>query len=421
MSPNENHWLRRSTAAFFVAGLLLNNLAPAQPAATLSLSPRLTKPRALTMAELSRQPKTDVAVYEVNDYVFGGYQGGFRSPPHADLNPKRAFVIVWQKFPFRFVFSHEGSYCPWFELPSGAAVCFQFFEGNEGWAELFNNWGRQEKNSFVEIMEPGPGRVWVRWTYFGVNMVGGQPAYRATEDFWAFANGLVVRKQTYESLMPNDHHGYAREPIELIGLCPVGKTWHEVLRRVPGSDERQALSMLDVFSDQHYDVFWTPKPGSIWDSTHRRAGCTWHEMEAAKGVVFGIPMVDGVPFCVFGDASGYRHTYTRLKDHTFEAETWGSSSWDHWPAGYLNSQGHVLDEATLKLYPSHFSPLGMDFFALTNQVVAQGTFYSLYGVCGNDLAPARKTAREWLKGGEAGVVNPNQAARLPVAWHTPKK
>ena len=98
-------------------------------------------------------------------------------------------------------------------------VCFQFFEGNDGWAELFNNWGRQERNSFVDILEMGPQRVWLRWTYFGVNMEAGRPAYRGTEDFWAYPNGLILRRQCYESLIPKEHKGYAREPIELIGTA----------------------------------------------------------------------------------------------------------------------------------------------------------------------------------------------------------
>ncbi|MFN8006690.1 MAG: hypothetical protein U0V70_06670 [Terriglobia bacterium] len=100
------------------------------------------------------------------------------------------------------VFAHEGSYCPWFEFPSGAGFCYQFFEGNEGWAELFNDWGRKDRNSFVDILESGPSRVWLRWTYFGVNMKNGEPAYRGTEDFWAYPNGLILRRQTYESLIP---------------------------------------------------------------------------------------------------------------------------------------------------------------------------------------------------------------------------
>ncbi|HEX8745572.1 MAG TPA: hypothetical protein VF717_00125, partial [Pyrinomonadaceae bacterium] len=137
---------------------------------------RSSKP--VTMSELNRMTTGGVSVMEVNDYVFGNYRGDFPSPPHADLNPKKAFIIFWKDFDYRFVFSHEASYCPWFEMPSGAAVSYQFFEGNEGWAELFNNPGRREQNSFVEIIESGPRRVWLRWTYTGVNMKSGDAAFR---------------------------------------------------------------------------------------------------------------------------------------------------------------------------------------------------------------------------------------------------
>ena len=127
------------------------------------------------------------------------------SPPHADMNAKKAVVVFWKDHPERFVFSHEASYCPILELPSGAAMCNQFFEGNLGDAELFNNMGRKEKNSFVDVIQSGPERVWVRWTYFCVNMNDdSKPRLRGTEDYFAYPNGLVLRRMTYESLMPND-------------------------------------------------------------------------------------------------------------------------------------------------------------------------------------------------------------------------
>ena len=376
------------------------------------------------MAELARIKTAGVSVHEVSDYVFGNYQGDFTSPPHSDLNPKKAFIIQWENLPYRFVFCHEGSYCPWFELSTGAGVCFQFFEGNDGWAELFNNWGRMEKNSFVDVMESSPKRVWVRWTYFGVNMDGGQPAYRGTEDFWAYSNGLILRRQTYESMRPNDHHGYAREPIELIGLCPVGKYWADELQKLPNSEERHSLAVLDAFSDQRYDVYWKPKPGTVWDSTQRKAGCSWKNLQDSRGNVYAIPMTAGSPFCVFGDASGYNHQWTKLKDHTFlgwtpvagAVEIWGSSSWDHWPVGWLNSQAHPVDADSLKKYPNHFSVFGMDFFALPNQEVASSVFYSLYGVGGTSLEPARQAARAWLDKGEEGISNPDSGADLPEVW-----
>src|SRR5215213_10104077 len=228
----------------------------------------------VTAAELKSLKTAGVSVAEVSDYVFGNYRGGFKSPPHADINPKKAFVIRWRDLPQRFVFSHEASYCPWFELPSGAALSYQMREGNEGWGELFNEQGRREHNSFVEIIEPGPRRVWVRWTYFGVNMKTGAAAYRATEDFWAFPNGLVLRRQSYESLMPGDVHGYAREPIELIAMEPAGRLWFDVLEREPSTGESHAFVGLDAFTDARADIYWKsrPVPGKPFTSAARRTG-----------------------------------------------------------------------------------------------------------------------------------------------------
>ena len=59
------------------------------------------------------------------------------SPPHADGNARKAVVVFWKDRPERFVFSHEASYCPILELNRG--MCDQFFEGNFGDAELFND------------------------------------------------------------------------------------------------------------------------------------------------------------------------------------------------------------------------------------------------------------------------------------------
>ena len=267
--------------------------------------PELIRPAPITMAELAKRKTEGVSVAEVSDYVYGNYKGDFPSPPHADRNPKKAFIISWKDFPFRFVFSHEGSYCPWFELPSGAAMAYQFFEGIYNY-ELFNQYGRQERNSFVDIIESGPKRVWVRWTYLGVRINDPQPVYRGTEDFWAYPNGLILRRQTYQRMPTKKHGGYAVEPIELIVLCPVGKLWSDVLEKDPASEERHALAMLDAFSPKRYDVYWTPKPtpDKIWDSTHRQAGCTWKELSDSAGAALVIPLKEAAPFCVVGDAAG---------------------------------------------------------------------------------------------------------------------
>lgn len=385
----------------------------------LEISPEFAKPRPIRMAELKNRKSPGVSIAEVSDYTFGNYTGEYPSPPSADLNPRKAFVISWKDFPYRFVFSHEGSYCPWFELPSGAGLSYQFFEGNSGWAELFNNWGRKERNSFIDVLESGPDRVWVRWTYFGVNMKDGEPAYRGTEDFWAYPNGMVVRRQSYQTLRPNDSNGYTREPIEMIGLSPVGKLWSDVLAKESSTGESHALAVLDTFSGNRYDVYWKPKPGEIWAATARRSGASWKQLDDARGVALIVPMKDGSPFCIFGDASGFRHDFTRLKEHSHKdtgGVGWISSSWDHWPVGWLNSQAHPVDRESLGRYPNHFSPMGMDFFALPNEESERGVYYSLIGVGGSDLERIREVGRAWLSMGPAGITQPSSAAALSPAF-----
>ncbi|MCX6623641.1 MAG: carboxypeptidase-like regulatory domain-containing protein [Acidobacteria bacterium] len=366
----------------------------------MEIDARFAKPVATTMAGLARLKSPGVSVQEVTDYSFGGYRGSFTSPPSADLNPRRAYVIYWKDHPYRFVFAHEGSYCPWFELPSGAGLSYQFFEGNAGWAELFNEWGRKERNSFVDVLEEGPDRVWVRWTYIAVNMKGGEAAYRATEDFWAYPNGLILRRQSYQTLRPGDPRGYAREPIEMIAMSPVGKLWFDLLAPGAATGESHALAVLDIFSPKRYDVFWKRAPGRIWSATPRRSGDTWQELDDARGVALIVPMRDGAPFCIFGDASGFRHDFTRIKEHSHKDTGgigWVANSWDHWPVGWLNSQAHDVDAESVTRLPNHFSPAGMDFFALPNEESERGVFYSLLGVGGADVEQIRKIGRAWLE------------------------
>lgn len=357
----------------------------------------------------------DVTVREAADYVFGGYKGEFVSPPSADGNPRRAVIVEWPGQSWRLVFWHEASYCPFVELSDGSGACFQFFEGNEGWAELFNQFGRMEKNSFVEILELWPQRVHVRWTYYGVNQETGERAYHATEDFYCLANGLVLRRQAYASLMPKRHEGYTREPIELIGLCPVGKLWKDVLTTDEQSGERHALAALDPYSDKRYDVYWKPREATVWEGTPRRAGCAWKDIDDAAGVALVIPMRAGSPFCAYGTASGFDAKTTRNKEHS-HADTggvgWVSSCWDHWPVGWLNSQGHVVDAASLAKYPNHFSPAGMDFFAMANEESARGEYWSLIGVGGEDLELARSLVRQWLDFGATDSRNPARVETL---------
>ncbi len=187
-----------------------------------------------------------VSVKEVHDYSPGKYPGALKpSPPHADLNPHRALVIQWPGLSQEFVFSHEVSYCPYIELPSGAAMSNQFFEGNLGEAELMNSLGRKEKNSFVDVIEATDERVWVRWDYFAVNMHDDtQPRLRGIEDYFAHANGLILRRASYISMMPSEVIGYGTTPVELFGIAPQGVELSKFLTRDPIQGDCLAMMVM---------------------------------------------------------------------------------------------------------------------------------------------------------------------------------
>ena len=205
------------------------------------------------------------------------------SPPHADGNAKKAVVVFWKDHPQRFVFSHEASYCPILELPNGAAMCDQFFEGNLGEAELMNNLGRKERNSFVDVIQSGPQRVWVRWTYFAVNAGNDtQPRLRGTEDYFAYPNGLVLRRMTYESLIPDDVVGYSTQPVELFGVLPAGSLVKDLFPRDAKHGDYHTLAALDLYSDRRYDIYWGEKgevrrrgDDAAMAAIARSPGCAW--------------------------------------------------------------------------------------------------------------------------------------------------
>ncbi len=302
--------------------------------------PIFEKPAAISMAELAKRSTDGVSALEVSDYAPGHYTGKLSpSPPHADMNPRKAVVVFWKDRAERFVFSHEASYCPILELPSGAAMCNQFFEGNMGNAELFNSMGRKEKNSFVDIVQSGPRRVWVRWNYSAVNMTDdSQPRLRGTEDYIAYPNGLVWRRATYESLMPNEMVGYATDPVELFGVAPVGSTIKDLFPRDAEHGDYLTHTVLDLYSTKRYDIYWDGK-GKV-----RRRGddTTMAAITASPGCALVLPFRDKLLFAVLGEASGFPSQKNQLVDHcTPGAEGgcgWQQGLWDHWQIGWLNSQ-----------------------------------------------------------------------------------
>jgi hypothetical protein len=63
---------------------------------------------------------------------------------------------------------------------------------------------------------------------------------------------------------------------------------------------------------------------------------------------------------------------------------------------------------------SDYISIGMDFFALPNEVEEQGIYYSLYGVGGHDLEAIRTLARQWLEQGPAAIIQPSSLENLTV-------
>jgi hypothetical protein len=370
------------------------------------------KPPPASFAKLDKQIR-GVAAVEVNDFAYPGYTGVFEpSPPHADLNPRKAVIIGWQNSSQRFIFSHEASYCPFLLMSNGLGLSSQFFEGNDGWAELFNNNGRKTRNSFVDIIQSGPKQAWVRWNYFCVNANDdSKPALRGTEDYIAYPNGLVWRRLTYESLQPANPDGYSWQPIDFFAAGPPRATWRNLVRKDPAHGDYHVAAILDAASGERYDLFFGE------NGEPRRNGDNARLQRIAQsplGFAMVIPCLGSMPFIIFGNASGFDRNKSQLVDHSFNDTGgfgWGASEWDHWPVAWINSQEHKRDAGSP--YPFHFGPMShfivsppltngpVDYFFRTkdmelNRWSERHVYYALIGA-GSDFESIRKLARRWLE------------------------
>jgi hypothetical protein len=351
---------------------------PIRVSATELAQATVDKPAPVAWAEIDRLPNAGVRAVEVDDYVPGRYAGQLTpSPPHADLNPRKAIVIYWREHAHRCVFSHEASYCPLLELPSGVAMCNQFFEGNLGDAELFNNLGRKERNSFVDVLESGAQRVRVRWTYFCVNMQDdSQPRLRGTEDYYAYPNGLVLRSARYASLMPDAVVGYSTQPVELFGVAPAGSLLGALFPPDADQGDYHVHAVLDLYGAGRYDIFWSE------DGRVRRRGDDdlLAAIARSRGYALVLPLREKLLFAVLGPASGFPPERNQLVDHcTPGAEGgagWGAGRWDHWPIGWLNSQtSHWQPDSA---YAYSFGSVGQFFVPPGKRIRSFWADYSTY-------------------------------------------
>jgi hypothetical protein len=375
--------------------------------------PEFEKPRPITMAELAGQTTTGVSAVKVCDYSPGRYTGDLTpSPPHADMNPKKAVIVHWKAHSHRFVFSHEASYCPLLELPSGAAMCNQFFEGNLGDAELFNNLGRKERNSFVDVIEGGPQRVWVRWTYLCVNMQDDtEPRLRGTEDYFAYPNGLVLRRAYYESLMPTKVAGYSTQPVELFGVAPAGSGISDLFSQDAEHGDFRTLTVMDLYSDRRYDIFWNDQ-GKV-----RRGGndAELAAISASQGYALVLPFREKLLFAALGPASGFPAGKSQLMDHSTPGAEggagWGTGLWDHWPIGWLNSQTSYWKPGSQYAYS--FGSAGQFFVPEGKRI---RNFWADYSALCEDMEFNRWTERRVLHVLLGSADNWDEIHRIGRKW-----
>ena len=399
-----------------------------RPGLLTSPPPLFEKPASISISELESRRRTGpVLATEIHDFAPFGYTGPFTpSPPHADLNPRRAVIITFRDHPHRFVFSHEASYVPWLELPEGVGLCNQFYETNKA-AELFNDNGRKTRNSSVDILDPGPDRVWIRWNYICTHPDDNEHAkLRGTEDYVAYPNGLIWRRMTYQSLSPDEPDGYSWQPIDFF--CPVraDSTWSSLFPRDPQHNDYLVGSVLDAYSPRRYDKFWDDAghPRRIGDPELLLSICR------GQGLAIVAPFKAGHLFTALGPASGFPANRSQVVDHSFKDTGgwgWGALRWDHWPIGWINSEAH--DATIPSKYPWHFgqfshyitdvdSPIRNakeDFpRALANMDLNRWTerhvFYTLMGTAPN-TDTIRRITKRWLDHGPQ-CANPASIANL---------
>ncbi len=285
---------------------------------------------------------------------------------------------------------------------------------------------RKERNSSAEILERRPPRL--RAVDLSVRQHAGRFTTQTAqqEDYFAYPNGLVLRRTSYESLMPNEVVGYSTQPVELFGVAPMGSVIGNLFPRGAQWGDCHTLAVLDLYSDRRYDIYWD-------DQGHvRRLGddATLQAISRSAGCMV-LPFREKLLFAVLGQASGFPPEKNQLIDHcTPGAEGgtgWGAGLWDHWPIGWLNSQtslwkpgspyaysfgsvGHhfVPDGKRIKSFSADYSLYCQDMEL--NRWNERRTFHVLLGTAG-DWDDIQRISHGWLNQGEA-CTRPDSVAGL---------
>ena len=99
--------------------------------------------------------------------------------------------------------------------------------------------------------------------------------------------------------MPGDNRGYAREPIEMIGMCPKGKLWFDVLKR-DGYKQLQGKRVALVTNQTGRDREGNRLPDLLFAAPDVKLVLA--ETTSPLGEMTSCPAVYAVVGCHFGTA-----------------------------------------------------------------------------------------------------------------------
>ena len=166
--------------------------------------PAFEKPGAMTMAELS-QPNHPRRVCRGGNRLRPGHYTGAMSPspPHADLNAREGRGRVLERPSRRLSSAMKPATARWSraEMGPGCATSSSRVTSAKPSCSTIRD-GKSETVSWTSSRRPR-ARLGALDVFLREHEGRFQPRLRGTEDYFAYPNGLVLRRMTYESLMPD--------------------------------------------------------------------------------------------------------------------------------------------------------------------------------------------------------------------------
>ena len=319
--------------------------------------PIFEKPQPITMAELAGKKIEGVEAVEVSDYAPAGYKGELKpSPPHADFNPQEGGHHRLGQAPATLRLQPRGQLLSLVGIAQRRRAVQPVLRVNEG-GDLFSDTGRRERNSFVDVIQSGPDRAWVRWNYFCVSPRRRHPPEHPRH---RGLHRLSQRAGVAAADLP--HHDARRNRRATVGSRSTSlpprrraREWKDLFPRDPRARRLQRGRGPGRLLGQDL-----PRLLGRSRARPRRVGdaeLLW-QISKSKGFAMVMPFKAGHLFVVLGQSSGFparKEPDRRSQLRRHRRLGLGLGRWDHWPVGWLNSQSHDYQPGSP--YPYHFCPV----------------------------------------------------------------